>query len=366
MNDTFDMQIHRLLLEPMRFAREAARAGRRVIGYAGGDIPVEIILAAGALPVRLSGRADKPTPLADEIIERAFHPETRSIAEQWIGGELDFLDAILLPRSDDSAQRLYYYVSELQRRTARRGPKPLICESAGINRRSSELHTIAATLRLAHELGARESELSNAAAEVEEAARLVNRIAELRSAEAPLSGSVALNMARALQYCWNREFRAQLQGPLDATRAAGPVRRVMLVGNAPADSRIHDAIEAHGGSVVSELTDAKWFPHELSEASAARSFEEVGSRLHARTTLPQFLARFPEAVVTRARAVRADAVVIWMIDEDNALGWQLPDQLRALERAAIPTLALTREKWNADADTLARIGGFVTSVGRSS
>ena len=43
----------------------------------------------------------------------------RSIAEQWLTGELDFLDAVVFPRSDDSAQRLYYYLCELQRRGAR-------------------------------------------------------------------------------------------------------------------------------------------------------------------------------------------------------------------------------------------------------
>ncbi len=160
MKNTLETRIATLLADPLCAARAAADAGHRVIAYVGPDVPVELILAAGAVPVRLSGKAGIATPQADDFVERAFVPEIRSIAEQWVSGALDFIDSIVLPRSDDSAQRLYYYMCELQRRGACRRPRPLILDIAAVDRQSSAQHTIAATLKLARELGRESASLA--------------------------------------------------------------------------------------------------------------------------------------------------------------------------------------------------------------
>jgi hypothetical protein len=47
-----------------------------------------------------------------------------------------------------------------------------------------------------------------------------------------------------------------------------------------------------------------------------------------------------------------------MIEEDETLVWALPAQLRALERAGVPALALTRQPWAARADTLQAVSAF--------
>jgi hypothetical protein len=41
------------------------------------------------------------------------------------------------------------------------------------------------------------------------------------------------------------------------------------------------------------------------------------------------------------------------------LGWELPDQLAALKRAAMPVLALTRQRWDAEPETLQAIEHFL-------
>ncbi|HEU4652939.1 MAG TPA: 2-hydroxyacyl-CoA dehydratase family protein, partial [Steroidobacteraceae bacterium] len=102
----------------------ASNSRPRKVGYVGHDVPIELILAANALPAGLHGRVGEPTPIADQYLEPTFSPASRSIAEQWLNGELDSFDAVVFSRSDDSAQRLYYYVCELQRRGQCGGPKP--------------------------------------------------------------------------------------------------------------------------------------------------------------------------------------------------------------------------------------------------
>ena len=39
--------------EPQSVAREIAASGERVVGYVGNDVPVALILASGAVPVRI-------------------------------------------------------------------------------------------------------------------------------------------------------------------------------------------------------------------------------------------------------------------------------------------------------------------------
>jgi hypothetical protein len=317
-----------------------------------------LILASGALPVRLSGRADQPALQADRFFERAFMPEIRSIAEQWISGALHFVDAVVLPRGDDSAQRLYYYMCELQRTGQCGGPKPLIHDVAGVDRESSRAHTTAATAALARELGVK-GEMTSALGATGDgpggtraAAQrraLLARLSDLRSSDVPLSGAVAHRAARASEYVWTAEFRAALGSWLSSNTqydAANPASqttgRILLAGNSPPDERIHTAVEAVGATIVGELTDAKWFP--LWESSLAKA-----------------LARSPDLIVSEARRVRADGVIIWMIEENETLPWELPGQLRALKAANVPVLVLTRQPWLIADETLRAISKFASA-----
>jgi hypothetical protein len=363
MNTAFKSRIAGLLVDPLAAARIAAEEGHCVIGYVGPDVPVELILAAGATPVRLAGKADLATPRADDFIERAFVPETRSVAEQWVAGTFDFMDSIVLPRSDDSAQRLYYYISELQRRGSCKGPRPLIYDIASIDRPSSTQHTIAATMQLARELGARQGTLPHAIAEVAEQTRVLRQIAGQQQSDPPLRGSAALGLARTLHFSWNAQFRRDLQDYLKTLAGITKMARVLLVGNAAPDDRLHRVMENAGACVVRELTEADWFADRASQEPPVQSFEAIGERAHARASLSRTLARSDETILSAARAVRSDAVVIWLLEEDSTLGWTLPGQLAALERAGVPALTLTRQEWVAQPDTVRAIERFCSGLG---
>jgi len=362
MSTSTETQITQLLTDPLSAAREAAHVGRRVVGYVGPDVPVEIILASGAVPVRLSGNADTKTPHADTFIERRFAPEIRFIAEQWATGRLDFLDCLVLPRSDDSAQRLYYYLCELQRRQPGNAPAPVIYDVAAAERQSSAVHAIASTLKLARELGANESALPSAIDEVKQHNRALQEISARQRSSQPLRGSVAVGLARVLQFCWNAQFRQQVRDYANQLPAAPRSKRVLLVGNAAGDDRLHWAVENGGACVVGELTDANWFADRPTAEAPVTSFETIGQRAHARASLAQQLARSGETLLYTAQAVRADAVLVWLIEEDSALGWVLPQQLAALTRAGVPTLVLTRQTWAAGAGTLGAIERFCAGL----
>ncbi|GAB1256385.1 hypothetical protein NBRC116494_08870 [Aurantivibrio plasticivorans] len=96
-------------------AKRHKAEGKKVIGYISNNVPLELIDAAGILPVHLAGIPGESTPLADRFLEPAFDPWSRSIFNRLLRGDYDFLDAIVLPRTHDSFQRLYYYLCEIER-----------------------------------------------------------------------------------------------------------------------------------------------------------------------------------------------------------------------------------------------------------
>ena len=124
-----------------------------MIATVGPCLPYDLLEATGRHAGPLSWRLDRPTPRADAWLESKFPGWARSILEDWADGCFDELSAVLFSRADDAAQRLYYYVCELQRRGLISGPEALIMDVAKIPRPSSEAHTIEAGRRLAHELG---------------------------------------------------------------------------------------------------------------------------------------------------------------------------------------------------------------------
>ena len=67
--------LDRALSDPLH----AARSGR-AIGYLGWNVPIELILAAGAVPVQLSALPDSPdTALADRFLENSFSAQSRLV-----------------------------------------------------------------------------------------------------------------------------------------------------------------------------------------------------------------------------------------------------------------------------------------------
>ena len=103
--------------------------------------------------MRLPSAVQSNTDAADQFLESSFMPEVRPIAEQYLQGAFDFMDSIILPRSNDSAQRLYYYLNELRTRQSHSAPIPLIYDLAKIPAESSKRTADCATRRLAAEMG---------------------------------------------------------------------------------------------------------------------------------------------------------------------------------------------------------------------
>lgn len=339
--------IERRLEDPLA----AARGRDDTIGFVGADVPIDVLLASrrpfGHLPWRAAGA----TPWADRWLESSFPYWARSILEQWHQGAFDALETVVFSRAEDASQRLFYYVAELQRRGALRGPTPRIFDIALVPRESSVAHTAAAILELGRALGVEPGALD---AGIEQANRLRRTLADIehgRTSEGPFH---------------ERLLRAALWS--DPTRWIGEIvvpeqrmddHRLLLAGSMPPDDRLHLAVESAGASVVAEahahgcgrLGPLVSTGSEPPEWALARQLQHASIG-------PRAMLDRARWIVARATSARAAGVIIWLTREDEALAWHVPAQTRALDAADIPTLVLPAARWQADDDTLERIAEF--------
>jgi hypothetical protein len=345
----------RLRQDPHAVARAAAQTGERVVGYVGEDIPVALILAAGALPVRLHGAPDAPTPRVDPLVESSFAPLLRAVAQQWMEGLLDHLDAVVFPRGDDSSQRLYYYMCELQRRGLCGGPRPLLFDVATLARKSSFEHTLESVRLLAASLGATESRLEIGLRRVARRAQLLQAVRARRALPAPLRGSAAWTLEHAAGCDWRDEFDARAQRWLEDAPLLFAPRRIVLAGDPLPDDGMHLAVEICGASIVLELNES------VVTGVAARkdAWGAVADEFRRRESPAVSMRNNPRWLAESAAAQRADAVILWASEQNEAMPWEIPRQMKSLRDAGIPVLLLTRQPRQLSALTLEQVMHFV-------
>ncbi|WP_129645673.1 2-hydroxyacyl-CoA dehydratase [Peristeroidobacter agariperforans] len=363
--------LNRTLDDPLQAARS-----RRAIGYLGWDVPVELILAAGAAPVQLSALPHSgDTTLADRFLESSFSAQSRVVADRWLAGDLDCLDAVIFSRSDDNAQRLYYYLCELQRMGECKGPRPVLYDLARIHRGSSVAHTIESTQALASAVGVDESRLAAGIERVVARQALQNELARLRIADEVPLGSVGYRIVRGGRTDWSDEFDRSMREWLASPATVEPRKRMLLVGSVPFDDHVHAAIEVDGTVVVGEINEAcsaASIPAAVTRAYQSNDdagsldsgigspspVELIARRCYEQTRAISTLLQSPVDIVKAARALRADGVVVWMLATDTGLAWEAPRIERSLHEASLPTLMLTSQPQTLTAEALTQIAQF--------
>ena len=353
--DDFTQIIRALRQDPQQAARDSAASGERVVGYVGNDVPVALILAADAMPVRLRGGAPVEDSGVDRFIESSFAPELRNIAHQWLQGALDHLQAVVFARGDDSGQRLYYYLCELQRRGLCAGPRPLLYDVASLARDPSTEHTRESTQLLAEQLGAPLAALPTALERVSRRENLLRTVQSRRLLPAPLPGSAAWTFEYVAACDWRESFDDAARRWLDSIPLLPVPKRVLLAGDPPPDEQLHTAIEAAGASVVLELTESAV----ASPCSRHDPLGAIADEFQRRESPALSMRRNARWLADRALDHRADAVLVWLGEHNEALPWEIARQMQALRAAEIPALLLARQPWHVSAAVITQVMHFV-------
>ncbi len=88
-------------------ARELREEGKKIIGYLCAYVPLEMIAAAGFMPLRIKGNVNEPVTKADSQMETIICPFVRSCFDLALKGRYQFLDGLVIPHSCDSVTRTY-------------------------------------------------------------------------------------------------------------------------------------------------------------------------------------------------------------------------------------------------------------------
>jgi benzoyl-CoA reductase/2-hydroxyglutaryl-CoA dehydratase subunit BcrC/BadD/HgdB len=86
-------------------ARELKASGSKILGYLTALGPVEIMTAAGAVPLRLKGNVSEPITRADAHMETIACPFIRNVFDSALKGHFKYLDGMVMPHQCDSTDK---------------------------------------------------------------------------------------------------------------------------------------------------------------------------------------------------------------------------------------------------------------------
>lgn len=357
---------------------EAARwrdGGGRVLGKLGFDVPDELAIAAGFLPVQVYADPGRPLPLADKYLEYAFDPVVRSQFQKLTDGTYRRqLDALAISNSTDVIVRIFLYLREIRRSEPEVPVPPLtfidwLFTRNRIHQARNELVVRLFMEQLAQWSGRPLTEDAvRAAAQLcnEDRAALRDMARLRRGREVRITGSEALVIIGAA-FFMERGRHARLVRQVTAAAETWPVLdgpRLFVTGSAQEDTALYEKLEDAGAVVVGE--DHDWgdrfyerdFPMDYPVVRAVVDRYMLREFSSKKAFVSQRVAALDRAVAATA----ADAVLFYTNIYDDSGSWDYPSQRRSLEQQGIASLHLAKMQYpiekNDDLD--ARLRAFVS------
>lgn len=343
--------------EQLRAAYDARTAADGVapdvVGVIGGDVPDELLHAAGLRPLRLRGAPAMPTPIADSFVEQAIDPAARSVFERVLDGTYGGLRRLVLCHDSEASVRLFYYLRELRRIEPDRGvPELYFVDVLHQPVRTSTAYTIgrmAAFRDVLSRWSGREvgdDVVREAIGRGNERRRWLHRLAGLRRANpAALSGTEALTVIGAGMSMDVDDYLPLVQAMIEERSAVdvagGPVR-LYVTGTAHERTGLYREIEATGAVVVGENHDRGevWAEGLVDDDADPMRALAVHYQYRGAATGRSSITARARHTADAARAAGAAGVVCVLRRGDNGPYWDVPEQRRALDDAGLPMLVL--------------------------
>lgn len=361
-----------------RAALEWKEKGRQVVGCLGSDVPEELLVAAGVLPVRVCGDPKADLERADRYIERAFDPRVRSQFLRIVDGSYSYLDHLIVSSSSDALVRVFYYLRALRLAEPNLPiPDLYLFDLLHTRFRTSALYNrdrardLKGVIEQWCEREIADKEVVKAIAICEENRRLLRKLAELRAPGPPrLSGVQSLEVIGASMFL-PREEHCRLVGAfLEEAEANQPLPglRLFVTGSVQDHVQFYELVESCRAVVVGEDHDwgARHFAGEIDPT--ADPIDGIVDRYHLRQpgTHQATVSERVTALLDEVQAVDARGVIAFIYEADDAPSWDFPEQREALDAAGIPMLPLDRQPYKLDqTDELRRrVEAFVVSIAR--
>jgi benzoyl-CoA reductase subunit C len=333
---------------------EYKHQGKKVFGWLCTYVPEEIIHAAGALPIRITGYS-KEMELEDGTAYLYINScsFSRSCLQLGLKGEYGFLDGVAGGSTCDGARRLFdlwrnyidtpfYHVLTVPRKYT---------QSAHDLYHSQVLQF---KVHLEEFIGTQitDESLYQSIGVYNESRALLKRLYELRKIDnPPITGTETMEvlnacfrMPKELFNEWLSQLLDELQGSDNASKSRA---RLMLVGSAITNPELIESIEELGGLIVTDelCTGTRYWSDPVVLYKNSTPIEAISRR---------YLNNFPCArmfpsderfnrILDLARDFRVDGVISQIIRYCVPYAHDLPLLMERLKANGIPTLALDVE-----------------------
>jgi benzoyl-CoA reductase/2-hydroxyglutaryl-CoA dehydratase subunit BcrC/BadD/HgdB len=357
-------------------AKEWKQHGGKVVGYITHNVPEELITAAGLFPLRMSGNPLEATPVGDETMEYFFDPSVRSIYNMLLTDKFDFLDFLVIPHSNDSVFKLYYYLMEVKRREPSLNlPDFYLLDMLYTKWFATSVYNRKKVMDFKERLEAlagrsiSKEDLTAAISVTNENKRLLNRISDLRKEHPPrISGSEALQIFGSSLFMNKADHNKLLEAFLSETDSLTPKDgiRVSIEGSQIDHLQFYELVESCGATIVTE--SHSWGDRYV-EAPVDPSFgpiEAIAEKYHLHSPSPRAYPNREEErhCLDIAKDADVQGTIFFLLEWDDAPAWDYPVQKKILEENGIPTLCFRMQKYLlSDTERMkSEIESFVDSI----
>ncbi len=339
-------------------ARAHRAAGGQVLGKLGCDVPDELALAAGLLPVQVYADPARPLTLTDQYLESAFEPVVRAEFEKLVDGTYGaLLDFLAISNSTDVLIRVFLYLRELQRVAPETPIPPLTFLDWLFTRtpmhRQRDVFVLGLFRKQLEDWTGRaltDAAIRDGSALCNENRRALREIAALRHApEVRIAGSEALVVIGAGLFMEKERHSALVRAVTEDARCwpalTGP--RVYYTGANQEDTALYERMEAAGLVVVGEDTDWGERSFDRDVDLALPPLEGVADRCLYRefSAKKSTVRQRVEALAREVDAAGADGVVFYTHRYDEVAAWDMPQQRRMLEAKGMRHVTFGQMRW---------------------
>ena len=365
------MSIRKCALESKAFTalkevydhRDAAAAkwraeGKKVVGKLGHDVPDELLIAAGMLPVQVYADGTEPLTETDKYLEYAFDPVMRAQFEKMIDGTYgEQLDALAISNSTDVIIRIFLYLRELRRVE----PEKQIPDFAFIdwlftrhrlhqNRNEFVIDLFRKQVETWAGHVLTDEEIREAGKICNENRAALREMAQLRHGpQVRIGGSEALVIIGAGLFMERTAYTALVRQVTEDAKnwpvLEGP--RVFYTGAEQLDTALYEKIEAAGLVIVGE--DHNWGDRYYNrdfnlEYPVIRAIVDR-YMLREFSAKKAFVSQRVEALDREVEETNAEAVIFYTNLYDEVATWDIPNQKKSLEKRGIASCIFGRMLW---------------------
>ncbi|OPX92774.1 MAG: R-phenyllactate dehydratase beta subunit [Syntrophorhabdus sp. PtaU1.Bin002] len=352
-------------------ARELKAAGKKIIGYLSALGPVEIMTAAGAVPLRLKGNVSEAITKGDAYMETIVCPFVRNVFDAAIKGKYDFLDGMVLPHQCDSIDRTddvwsdtlnlpYWHFLNV----------PHVTDEPSIEFMKDILRLFIRTLEEFTGKKISDEAIAQAVTAHNENRRIMRELYALRKTDPPLvSGAEMMKILVAAMSLPVDESRALVRGVTDEIKhrklpsSGGKGPRIMLIGDQIDDVAIIEAIEGTGAKLVMDDlsigSKMYWNDVEATPDPVQGIAERYLRKLKLPTTFVGTGNTYQETLEARfghmkryIEEFKVDGAILFVYKFCDPYGFEVPAIKSFIESAGTPVLYLEDEY---STSTLARL-----------